>query len=128
MVQRGSDSIGDFGTFLPALLCAGFIRKTMFGELCGNHLEALQAANCGQSYTDTCSGAVPAEELSGLQETLDYVRMGDALVVWSPDRLTRNLKELAHGPAGPGASIMSSCRSTCATPLARSCTLWNTIS
>jgi DNA invertase Pin-like site-specific DNA recombinase len=43
-------------------------------------------------FTDTASGA--KAERKGLEEALNYVRKGDALVVWRLDRLGRSLPHL----------------------------------
>ena len=55
-------------------------------------LDALTAAGCLKTFTDTISGA--KAERKGLAEALDYIRDGDTLVVWRLDRLGRSLKDL----------------------------------
>ena len=47
--------------------------------------DALSAAGCLKIYTDTISGA--KSERKGLTEALEYIRIGDTLVVWRLDRL-----------------------------------------
>src|SRR5512143_1010691 len=51
--------------------------------------DALEKAGCTKIFTDTASGA-KAERI-GLDEALDYARVGDTLVVWRLDRLGRSL-------------------------------------
>jgi DNA invertase Pin-like site-specific DNA recombinase len=55
-------------------------------------LDALKAAGCEKTFTDTASGA--KTDRKGLQEALDHLREGDVLVVWRLDRLGRTLKQL----------------------------------
>lgn len=59
-----------------------------------HHLQrdALQAVGCEQFYEDTCSGT--ANERPGLDQALDAVRSGDALVVWKLDRVGRSLNHV----------------------------------
>jgi DNA invertase Pin-like site-specific DNA recombinase len=54
--------------------------------------DALEKAGCNKIFTDTASGA--KTERTGLEQALNYVRRGDALVVWRLDRLGRSLPHL----------------------------------
>ena len=49
---------------------------------------ALAAAGVTKTFSDTMSGA--CDDRPGLAALLDYVREGDAVVVWKLDRLGRN--------------------------------------
>lgn len=54
--------------------------------------DSLKQAGCGKIFTDRASGA--KAERPALNETLEYAREGDCLVVWRLDRLGRSLKHL----------------------------------
>ncbi len=51
-----------------------------------------EAAGCGKLFVEKASGA--KEDRPQLQAALDYLRAGDALVVWKLDRLARSMKQL----------------------------------
>jgi DNA invertase Pin-like site-specific DNA recombinase len=55
-------------------------------------LDALKAAGCTKIFEEKLSGA--QRDRPELKAALDYVRSGDALVVWKLDRLARSLKQL----------------------------------
>jgi DNA invertase Pin-like site-specific DNA recombinase len=55
-------------------------------------LDALHASGCEKVYTEQASGA--QRERPQLQAALDYMRVGDTLVVWKLDRLARSLRQL----------------------------------
>ena len=55
-------------------------------------LDALKAAGCGRLFVERASGA--REDRPHLRAALDYMRAGDALVVWKLDRLARSMKQL----------------------------------
>ena len=55
-------------------------------------LDALKQAGCEKIFTDEISGSTSSRP--GLDEALEYVRPGDALVVWRLDRFGRSLKDL----------------------------------
>jgi DNA invertase Pin-like site-specific DNA recombinase len=55
-------------------------------------LDALKSAGCKKVYTEKASGA--RLDRPKLEEALDYLREGDALVVWKLDRLARSTKQL----------------------------------
>ena len=54
--------------------------------------DALMEAGCEKVFTEKASGA--QRDRPELQAALDYMRPGDALVVWKLDRLARSLKQL----------------------------------
>ena len=54
--------------------------------------DALAAAGCEKTFTDTLSGA--KADRPGLTDALSHLRGGDVLVVWKLDRLGRSLKQL----------------------------------
>lgn len=70
----------------------GYARVSTFEQLLDLQQDALNAAGCTRTFTDTASGG--RSDRSGLQQALDYVREGDVLVVWRLDRLGRSLKYL----------------------------------
>jgi DNA invertase Pin-like site-specific DNA recombinase len=61
-------------------------------------LDALQAAGCERTFTETASGA--QRDRPELKAALDYLRPGDTLVVWRLDRLARSMKQLIETVAG----------------------------
>lgn len=54
--------------------------------------KALQEAGCSRIFVDVANGARATRP--ELDKALDYLRTGDALVVWKLDRLGRNLGHL----------------------------------
>jgi DNA invertase Pin-like site-specific DNA recombinase len=56
--------------------------------------DALTAAGCGRVYTEKISTRKATTERPGLTAALDYLRPGDALVVWKLDRLGRSVKDV----------------------------------
>jgi DNA invertase Pin-like site-specific DNA recombinase len=54
--------------------------------------DPLKKAGCKKIFTDVASGA--RTERPGLDETLQYLRKGDTLVVWKLDRLGRSVPHL----------------------------------
>jgi DNA invertase Pin-like site-specific DNA recombinase len=75
-----------------ALVLIGYMRVSTAEQ--NHHLQrdALQAVGCERFYEDTCSGT--ANERPGLDQALDAVRSGDALVVWKLDRVGRSLNHV----------------------------------
>ncbi len=53
---------------------------------------ALDAAGCTRTFTETASGAL--RDRPELGKVLDYLRPGDTLVVWKLDRLGRSISHL----------------------------------
>ena len=70
----------------------GYARVSTDEQTLNLQLDALKAAGCTRTYTDTASGAAP--ERPGLADALDHCRAGDTLVVWRLDRLGRSLPHL----------------------------------
>jgi DNA invertase Pin-like site-specific DNA recombinase len=70
----------------------GYARVSTQEQTLDLQIDALEKIGCTKIYSDVVSGA--KEERKGLQEALEYVRVGDTLVVWRLDRLGRSLKHL----------------------------------
>jgi DNA invertase Pin-like site-specific DNA recombinase len=73
-------------------MLVGYARVSTTDQTLALQQDALTKAGCTRIFTDTASGA--QTERKGLAEALDYVRIGDSLVVWKLDRLGRSLKDL----------------------------------
>jgi DNA invertase Pin-like site-specific DNA recombinase len=73
-------------------MLVGYARVSTTDQTLALQQDALQKAGCTKIFTDTASGA--QTERKGLTEALEYVRIGDSLVVWKLDRLGRSLKDL----------------------------------
>src|SRR5215218_8648198 len=73
-------------------MLVGYARISNTDQTLDLQQDALTKAGCTRIFTDTASGA--QTERKGLTEALDYVRIGDTLVVWKLDRLGRSLKDL----------------------------------
>lgn len=70
----------------------GYARVSTADQSLELQKDALTAAGCEKVVTDVVSGV--AATRPGLNETLEYARTGDTLVVWRLDRLGRSLKDL----------------------------------
>jgi DNA invertase Pin-like site-specific DNA recombinase len=70
----------------------GYARVSTQDQDLALQLDALAAAGCERVFTEKASGA--QRERPQLRAALDYMRAGDALVVWKLDRLARSLKQL----------------------------------
>lgn len=70
----------------------GYARISTEDQTLDPQLDALKSAGCERIFTDTLGGA--KTERPGLTEALEFIRTGDALVVWKLDRLGRSLKNL----------------------------------
>src|SRR5436309_4479373 len=73
-------------------MLVGYAGVSTTEQTLGLQKDALEKIGCTKIYSDVVSGA--KAERKGLQETLEYVREGDTLVVWRLDRLGRSLKHL----------------------------------
>ena len=70
----------------------GYARVSTHEQTLALQQDALNAAQCGLTFTDTISGV--KTERPGLQQALSHLRTGDTLVVWRLDRLGRSLTHL----------------------------------
>ena len=70
----------------------GYARISTTDQTLALQQDALTAAGCTKTFTDTASGS--RTDRPGLAEALRYARPGDALVVWRLDRLGRSLAHL----------------------------------
>ena len=70
----------------------GYARVSTQDQTLHLQMDALKTIGCDKIFTDTISGS--ATQRLGLDEALEYVRVGDTLVVWKLDRLWRSLKQL----------------------------------
>src|SRR5687767_9505506 len=70
----------------------GYARVSTTDQTVALQQDALTAAGCHHTFTDTASGS--RTDRPGLTEALSYVRPGDTLVVWRLDRLGRSLAHL----------------------------------
>src|SRR5437764_9550339 len=73
-------------------MLVGYDRVSTSEQTLNLQKDALENIGCIKIFSDVVSGA--KAERKGLQETLEYVREGDTLVVWRLDRLGRSLKHL----------------------------------
>lgn len=73
-------------------MLVGYARVSTDDQKMDLQMDALKAAGCEQFFSDQISGA--AKTKAGLDEALNYLRVGDTLVVWKLDRLGRTVKGL----------------------------------
>jgi DNA invertase Pin-like site-specific DNA recombinase len=66
----------------------GYTRVSTVAQTLDQQNEALSAAGVVKVFSDTMSGA--RDDRPGLAALMDYIREGDAVVVWKLDRLGRN--------------------------------------
>lgn len=67
----------------------GYTRVSTVAQTLEQQNSALEAAGVTKIFSDVMSGA--RDDRPGLAALLDYVREGDAVVVWKLDRLGRNM-------------------------------------
>ena len=72
----------------------GYTRVSTVSQPLDQQNEALAAANITKTFSDIMSGA--RDDRPGLAGLMEYIRVGDTVVVWKLDRLGRNT------PAHPG--------------------------
>jgi DNA invertase Pin-like site-specific DNA recombinase len=70
----------------------GYARVSTQDQTLDLQKDSLQKIGCTKIFTDTASGSL--SERPGLNEALQFLRTGDALVVWRLDRLGRSLQHL----------------------------------
>jgi DNA invertase Pin-like site-specific DNA recombinase len=70
----------------------GYARVSTRAQDLTLQLDALEQAGCERVYRDVGSGTI--RRRPQLDSALDYLRAGDALVVWRLDRLGRSLRHL----------------------------------
>jgi len=70
----------------------GYARVSTTDQNVTLQIDELKKVGCEKIFRDKVSGA--KTERPGLQETLEFLRKGDSLVVWRLDRLGRSLKHL----------------------------------
>lgn len=71
----------------------GYARVSSAGQSLDIQLEALSAAGCEKVFSEKKSGT-SASARDALQESLDFVREGDTLIVTRLDRLARSSNDL----------------------------------
>ncbi len=76
----------------------GYARVSTADQSLDLQIDALRRAGCDRVFTDTASGAL--SDRVRLAAALDYLRPGDALVVWRLDRLGRSLRHLVDTVVG----------------------------
>jgi DNA invertase Pin-like site-specific DNA recombinase len=72
----------------------GYARVSTDDQNPSLQLDALASAGCAKIFQDQASGAKSARP--GLASAREYLRAGDALVVWRLDRLGRSLRDLVE--------------------------------
>jgi DNA invertase Pin-like site-specific DNA recombinase len=73
-------------------MLVGYARVSTQDQNPALQLDALKAAGCEKVFVEKASGA--QRDRPELLAALEYVRVGDSLVVWKLDRLARSLKQL----------------------------------
>ncbi|MCY4142892.1 MAG: recombinase family protein [Gammaproteobacteria bacterium] len=70
----------------------GYARVSTLEQNLASQVDQLQAQGCEKIYRERCSGGDRKRPV--LNEMLDYLRLGDTVVVVKLDRLSRSLKDL----------------------------------
>lgn len=73
-------------------MLVGYARVSTQDQNPALQLDALKAAGCERVFVEKATGA--QRDRPELKAVLDYIRAGDALVVWKLDRLARSLPQL----------------------------------
>lgn len=73
-------------------MLVGYARVSTQDQNPALQLDALKAAGCERVFVEKATGA--QRDRPELKAALDYIRAGDALVVWKLDRLARSLPRL----------------------------------
>lgn len=79
-------------------MLVGYARVSTQDQNPDLQLDALKAAGCEKVFVEKASGA--QRERPELKAALEYLRAGDALVVWKLDRLARSVKQLIETVEG----------------------------
>ena len=72
----------------------GYARVSTIGQTLEQQTEALTAAGAGKIFDDVMSGA--RDDRPGFADCMQYLREGDALIVWRLDRLGRNMRGIIN--------------------------------
>jgi len=70
----------------------GYIRVSKHEQNEALQRDALQDAGCEKYFSDKMTGST--WQRKGLEELLEFMRLGDTVIVWKLDRLGRSLKDL----------------------------------
>lgn len=70
----------------------GYARCSTNDQNLDLQLDALEKVGCERIFKDVLSGAT--DDRPGLQQAVEFLKSGDALVVWKMDRLGRSLQHL----------------------------------
>jgi DNA invertase Pin-like site-specific DNA recombinase len=73
-------------------MLVGYARVSTLDQNPALQITALKSAGCECIFTEKASGA--QRDRPELSAALDYIRVGDTLVVWKLDRLARSMRQL----------------------------------
>src|SRR5690349_14516562 len=73
-------------------MLVGYARVSTLDQNPALQVNALKVAGCERIFTEKASGA--QRDRPELKAALEYLRQGDALVVWKLDRLARSTRQL----------------------------------
>ena len=73
-------------------MLVGYARVSTMDQNPALQMDALREAGCKRIFTETASGS--HRNRPQLEAALDYLREGDALVVWKLSRLARSLTQV----------------------------------
>jgi DNA invertase Pin-like site-specific DNA recombinase len=74
------------------IMLIGYARISQDTQSIDLQIDALTAAGCEKTFSDTMSGS--SNDRPGLKKALEFARSGDAICVWRLDRLGRSLSHL----------------------------------
>jgi DNA invertase Pin-like site-specific DNA recombinase len=78
-------------------MLVGYARVSTRDQNPAAQIEALKAIGCDRVFIEKLSGA--NRDRPELKAALDYLRVGDTLVVWKLDRLARSVRQLVETAA-----------------------------
>lgn len=78
-------------------MLVGYARVSTRDQNPAAQIEALKAIGCDRVFIEKLSGA--NRDRPELKAALDYLRLGDTLVVWKLDRLARSVRQLVETAA-----------------------------